>query len=127
MPIFVDCKHGHMIDIDWMTVYRDDGSSHIDVHAALDVIVYTKWLLEQSELKRMACARAIDQLLEIRGWFWEVYLEHASNFPDLEITLPDKNEAVNRLAQIDGAAMRKIAAEYVKPMAIMLDLGVSED
>lgn len=125
MTVFVDNKYGHMVDIDWNTK-ESEGRKTLDVHAAIDIICYTKWLLDQPAEKQMAAAKAVDILLEIRGWYFESYMETAENFPDVQQG-QHHNMYCARMASMTTQKMREAVVSYVKPIVTMLDLGVAED
>lgn len=125
MPVFVDNKYGHMVDIDWNHT-EFEGHKQLDVHAAVDIVCYTKWLLDQPEEKRLAVAKAVDILLELRGWFFESYMQNSKNFPDVQQG-EYRNIYMARMASLTTDKLREAVVSYVKPIATMLDLGVSED
>lgn len=125
MPVYIDCHHGHMIDIDWCGVENDEIKT-TDIHAVLDIVVYTKWLQEQPMEKQLPIAKALDNILEIRGWFHEVYMQTAANFPTVVIGT-HKNMWLARQAALTTTQLRGAVKDYVKSVVAMLGLSVSED
>ena len=127
MPVYVDCKFGHMIDIDWKRVYCDDASHHIDVAAAIDIQTYTKFLATHVSTNWTRISQVVDMILEVRGWFWESYLNDAKNFPDITCAPGQRNIVTARLASVTPQKMRELVIEFVKPLAESIGLGVSDD
>jgi hypothetical protein len=127
MPVYVDSKVGHMIDIDWRRVYRDDASYHIDVDATIDIQVYTKFLAMHVSNNWTRISQVVDMILEIRGWFWESYLNDAKNFPGITCAPGQRNIMTARLASVTSQQMHELVIEFVKPLAESIGLGVSDD
>lgn len=110
MPIYVDCQYGHMIEIDWKREYNEDGTHHVDIGASIDVKIYTKWLADQRQAQWDNVANVIDEITEIRAWYWESFM----------LTVP-KGTAP------DKVKLRSACIEYIAVYATMLGLGISED
>lgn len=110
MPIYVDCQYGHMIDIDWKREYNEDGTHHVDIGASIDVKIYTKWLADQRQAQWNNVAAMIDELTEIRAWFWESFMLDVPKG-----TVPDKG------------ALKAACIMYTKDYTLPLGLSISED
>lgn len=111
MPIFLDCKYGHMVDVDFKRVFDEDGDYHTDIGAAIDIRIYTKWLAEQSALLWQEHAANINNVLEIRAWFHETLSMSQNN----DGTKPTEGHLQNA------------TRVYLKHYADKLGLSVSED
>lgn len=116
-----------MIDIDWKRVYCDDASYHIDVDATIDIQVYTKFLAMHVSNNWTRISQVVDMILEIRGWFWESYLNDAKNFPGITCAPGQRNIMTARLASVTSQQMHELVIEFVKPLAESIGLGVSDD
>lgn len=110
MPIYVDCQYGHMIDIDFKRKYNEDGTHHIDIGASIDIKIYTKWLADQRQAQWNNVAALIDEITEIRAWYWESFMLCVPKG-----TNPDK------------ATLKAACVEYVTGYAAPLGLSISED
>lgn len=72
--LYIDCKYGHMIDIG---VRGGSRNELLEPIAALNVTVYTKWLLDPTEhvgRDALDIASAMDIYTDVRGMFYDLIL-----------------------------------------------------
>lgn len=116
MSIYVNCKHGKIIDIDYG---NKDG--YIEPHACVSINVYTKWLLERIEQGKDPYVQAnlVETMSEIRGMFYEYILVNLFG-----IDTKKRNEGHKTLTK---AMLEPVIVDSIKHLAMHADLNIVTD